>query len=170
MKKLAIIILLFIAGLYSFAQNDYYFGRDNQFDPKIPTPEQFFGFPIGSSLARYDKVVEYYKLLDNLSNRAQLEVIGKTYENREQVVLIVTSPDNQKNLESIRQNHLKLIDPKSSSSNNDQKVIVHLGYNVHGGEIAGTEAAILAAYYFVASTNNQKSGTSSCFDRPGIKS
>lgn len=155
MKKLAIIVLLFIAVIDSFAQNDYYFGRDNQFDPKIPTPEQFFGFPIGSSLARYDKVVEYYKLLDNLSDRAQLEVIGKTYENREQVVLIVTSPDNQKNLESIRQNHLKLIDPKSSSSNSDQKVIVHLGYNVHGGEIAGTEAAILAAYYFVASTNNE---------------
>lgn len=154
MKKFTVTLLLLIAVLNSFAQNDYYFGKDNQFNSSIPTPEQFFGFPIGSSLARYDKVVEYYKLLDKLSDRAQLEIIGQTYENREQVVLIITSPENLKNIESIRQNHLKLIDPNTSVSNyNDQKVIVHLGYNVHGGEIAGTEAAILTAYYFVASTN-----------------
>lgn len=154
MKKITATLLLFIAVLNSFAQTDYYFGRDNQFNSSIPTPEQFFGFPIGTSLARYDKVVEYYKLLDKLSDRAQIEIIGQTYENREQVVLTITSPDNLKNLENIRQNHLKLTDPKSSVTNyNDQKVIVHLGYNVHGGEIAGTEAAILAAYYFVASTN-----------------
>lgn len=154
MKKFTFTLLLLIAALSSFAQNDYYFGKNNQFDSSIPTPEQFFGFPIGSSLARYDKVVEYYKLLDKLSDRAQLEIIGQTYENREHVVLTITSPDNLKNIESIRQNHLKLTDPSSSVSNyNDQKVIVHLGYNVHGGEIAGTEAAILAAYYFVASTN-----------------
>ncbi|MDR1203077.1 MAG: hypothetical protein LBL58_15805 [Tannerellaceae bacterium] len=154
MKKLTITWLLLIAVLNSFSQNNYYFGKDNQFNSSIPTPEQFFGFPIGSSLARYDKVVEYYKLLDKLSDRAQLEIIGKTYENREHIVLIITSPDNLTNIESIRQNHLKLTDPKTSVSNyTDQKVIVHLGYNVHGGEIAGTEAAILTAYYFVASTN-----------------
>ena len=154
MKKITVTLLLLIAVLSSFAQTDYYFGKDNQFDSSIPTPEQFFGFPIGSSLVRYDKVVEYYKLLDKLSDKVQLDVIGHTYENREHIVLTITNPDNLKNIEGIRQNHLKLIDPNTSVPNyTDQKVIVHLGYNVHGGEIAGTEAAILAAYYFVASTN-----------------
>ncbi len=154
MKKLIITFLLIIAVLNSFAQNEYYFGKDSQFNSTIPTPEQFFGFPIGTSLARYDKVVEYYRLLEKLSDRTHLDTIGRTYENRDHIVLTITSPNNLKNIESIRQNHLKLIDPKSSvSSFNDQKVIVHLGYNVHGGEIAGTEAAILAAYYFAASTN-----------------
>lgn len=153
MKKLASFVLLFIAALNSFAQNDYYFGNQ-QLNSKIPTPEQFFGFPIGSSLARYDKVVEYFRLLEKSSDRAKLEVFGTTYENREQVALIITTPENLKNLETIRQNHLKLVDPKSSVSNfSDQKVIVHLGYNVHGGEIAGTEASILAAYYFVAAND-----------------
>lgn len=154
MRKIIAFVLLFIAALNSFAQNDYYFGKNSQFNSAIPTPEQFFGFPIGSSLARYDKVVEYYRLLEKLSDRAKVDVIGTTYENREHVVLTVTSPENLNNLESIRQNHLKLVDPKASVSNYDnQKVIVHLGYNVHGGELAGTEAAIQTAYYFVASTD-----------------
>jgi hypothetical protein len=154
MKKVYVIFWLLIAAAESFAQSDYYFGKDSRFDPSIPTPEQFFGFPIGSSLARYDKVAEYYRLLDKLSDRAQLQTIGRTYENREHIALIVTSPDNLKNLESIRQNHLKLVDPQTAvSSYHDQKVVVHLGYNVHGGEIAGTEAAIVTAYYWVASVH-----------------
>ncbi|MDR3143016.1 MAG: hypothetical protein LBU37_15005 [Tannerellaceae bacterium] len=154
MKKLTVTWLLLIAALHSFAQTDYYFGKDNSFDSSIPSPEQFFGFPVGSSLARYDKVAEYYKLLAELSGRAQLEVIGTTYENREHIVLIITSPDNLANLERIRRNHLKLTDPDTPVSDyNDQKVIVHLGYNVHGGEIAGTEAALLTAWYLAASAN-----------------
>lgn len=155
MKKLFTFILLSaIAALSIVSQNNYYFGGSSQFNTKVTAPDQFFGFPIGSSLARYDKVVEYYRLLEKLSDRVKIEVIGNTYENREQVVLVVTSPENLKNLESIRQNHLKLTDPKANvSSYADQKVIVHLGYNVHGGEIAGTEASILTAYYFAASTD-----------------
>lgn len=136
------------------AQNDYYFGNKTAFDEKIPTPEEFFGFPIGSKLVRYDKVVEYYKLLADLSDRASLEVIGKTYEQRDYVILIVTSPENLRNLENIRLNHLRLTDPETTVGNlEEQKVIVQLGYNVHGGELAGTEAAVVAAYYFVASTD-----------------
>lgn len=155
MNKYIIYILLFLlSGNILSAQDNYFFGENSQFDSKIPSPEKFFGFPIGSSLARYDKVVEYYKLLAQLSDRANLEVIGNTYENREQVVLIVSSPNNQKNIESIRKSHLKLVDPKAPAPDlKNEKVIVHLGYNVHGGEIAGTESAILAAYYFVATND-----------------
>jgi len=155
-KYIILTIFFLLLGPTLKAQNNNYFGENSQFDNKIPSPEKFFGFPIGSSLARYDKVVEYYKLLAQLSDRAKLEVIGNTNENREQVVLIISSPDNQKNIESIRASHLKFVDPKSPTPDfKNEKVIVHLGYNVHGGEIAGTESAILSAYYFVAATNNE---------------
>ncbi len=151
MKKLILFLAFLLAATHSHSQDEYYFGGRGPLNAAIPTPESFFGFRIGSELVRYDKVVEYFKLLADKSDRASLEVFGKSWQNREQVKLFVTSPDNQRNLENIRQEHLKLVDPNASVDFNNQKVIVELAYNVHGGEISGTDASVLAAYYLVAS-------------------
>ncbi|SEK40093.1 M14 family metallopeptidase [Parapedobacter koreensis] len=148
------IVLFFVSLLavaHVHAQDEYYFGGRGSLNPDIPTPESFFGFRIGTALVRYDKVVEYFKLLADKSDRASLQVFGKSWEDREQVKLFVTSPDNQRNLENIRQEHIKLADPSASVATSGQKVIVELAYNVHGGEIAGTDASVLVAYYLVAS-------------------
>ena len=157
MKRLVVAIALVVSlalnGAWAVNNNsEYYFGSNSKFNPSIPTPEDFFGFPIGSELVRYDRVVEYFRLLDQLSDRAQLKVIGHSHENREYVILHISTPENIKNLESIRQNHVKLVDPNYGFPANydDQKVVIQLGYNVHGGELAGTDASVLAAYYFVA--------------------
>ena len=47
----------------SAAQNSYFFPKATQLDTKIPTPEAFLGYPIGSYLTRHDQVVAYF---DNL--------------------------------------------------------------------------------------------------------
>ncbi|GHT77797.1 peptidase M14 [Bacteroidia bacterium] len=151
MKKVFVVLFLFLSAASLSAQDEYYFGGRGKLNPAIPTPESFFGFTPGQALVRYDKVVEYFRLLAEKSDRAALEVFGLSYEGREQVALIVTAPANLKNLEAIRVEHLKVVNPAASLDVNSQKVIVHLGYNVHGGEIAGTDASVLAAYYFVAS-------------------
>lgn len=152
MKKNILIITALIAACFQgWAQDAYYFAGRGKLNPDIPTPESFFGFNIGTSLVRYDKVVEYFRLLADKSDRASLEVFGLSWENREQVALIVTSPDNLKNLETIRQEHQTLVDPNASPDISSHKIILHWGYNVHGGEIAGTDAAVVAAYYIVAS-------------------
>ncbi|GHU64198.1 peptidase M14 [Bacteroidia bacterium] len=143
----ALFLLIAVSG---HAQDEYYFSG-KKLNPDIPTPESFFGFRIGHSLVRYDKVVEYFKLLADKSDRASIEVFGLSYEGREQVALIVSSPENQRNLENIRTEHLKVVDPAASIDLKSQKAIVYLGYNVHGGEIAGTDASVVAAYYLVAS-------------------
>lgn len=155
-KMKNIITTLFLSLLVSVsiaAQDAFYFDGKGELDPSIPTPESFFGFKIGESLVRYDKVIEYFRLLADVSDRASLEVLGKTYEHREQVALTITSPENHEDLENIRQEHLKLVDPSAPADLENQKVIVHLGYNVHGGEIAGTDASVVTAYYLVASQN-----------------
>jgi len=156
MRNIFIILLVSLLAIGSaIGQDEFYFGGKGELDPSIPTPESFFGFQIGQSLVRYDKVIEYFRLLAEVSDRASLEVLGKTYQHREQVVLTITSPENQGNLENIREEHLKWVDPHASADLEDQKVIVHLGYNVHGGEIAGTDASVVTAYYLVASRDPQ---------------
>ena len=46
--------------------------------PHITSPEAFFGFPLGADrkIARWDKIVEYYKLLDSESDRIQVTDMG----------------------------------------------------------------------------------------------
>ena len=151
-KKIIVFLTALLATIAAQSQTSYYFGDNSQLNKSIPTPEEFFGHAIGQQLVRYDRVVEYFRLLDKLSDRAQLKVIGHSHENREYVILHISTPENIKNLESIRQQHAKLVDPNYAypSSYDDQKVVIQLGYNVHGGELAGTDASVLAAYFFVA--------------------
>jgi hypothetical protein len=152
MKRSFLLLLTVLFACQTHAQDEYYFGGRGKLNPSIPTPESFFGFQIGKSLVRYDKTVEYFRLLAEKSDRASLEVFGLSWEGREQVALIITSPANLKNLENIRLEHLKVANPDVASVDiGAQKVIVHLGYNVHGGEIAGTDASVVTAYYLVAS-------------------
>ncbi|MDR1644934.1 MAG: hypothetical protein LBS05_03785 [Tannerellaceae bacterium] len=150
-KSILFLIVFFLVSFRPAAQDEYFFAGHGKLNPSIPTPEAFFGFRTGDWLVRYDKVVEYFRLLADKSDRASLEVFGLSWEGREQVALIISSPENQKNLESIRSEHLKLVDPQAPADFDSQKIILHLGYNVHGGEIAGTDAAVLTAYYLVAS-------------------
>ncbi len=97
-------------------------------------------------------MVAYMEALAASSDRANFEVIGYTNEMRPQIVLTITDPANHNNLESIRQEHLKYTTPETTAPDPArQPVIVLLGYNVHGNEPSSTEAAILTAYYLVAS-------------------
>jgi len=153
--------LFFIAILFLFvqlqAQNDYFFPKhQGAFDPNIPTPEQFLGYPIGSHYTRHDQIVAYFKELDRLSDKVTFQVIGKTYEERAQVILTITSAANHARLEQIRTEHLTLINPQAAEPNyKNLPVIVHLGYSVHGNETSSGESAIITAYYLTASQSEE---------------
>ncbi len=138
------------------SQTDYFYSPEARFDERIPTPEAYLGYPIGSMHTRHDAIVGYMRELARKSDRAVLDTIGKTYENRLLVVLKVTSPENHTNLEGIRKAHLKLVDAiPGNDALADQKPIVMLGYNVHGNEPSSSEAAMLTAYYYVAGLHNE---------------
>lgn len=152
MPRLSLFLFCFIFSSTAFAQHDYFFPGKSNFDTKIPSPEQFLGYPIGEWHTRHDKIVAYMEKLAELSDRATVQYIGYTYERRAQVVLTVTSPQNQSNLESIRTEHLKLTDPAQPMPDiSNLPAIIHLGYNVHGNEPSSAEAALLTAWYLVAS-------------------
>ncbi len=147
MRNLLFLALLLLS-FATLAQPDYFYPTAKEFNSAIPTPEQFLGYPIGHQHTRHDKVVEYFKKLDELSDRMTMEIIGYTYEHRPQITAVVTSPTNHGNIEDIRTKHLQR---KLDDVNKDTPVVIHLGYNVHGNEPSSTEAAMLTAYYLVAS-------------------
>ena len=71
-------------------------------------------------------------------------------------MLCVSSKNNLENIDSIKKEHLKYVNPKSEIKNNDQiPIIINLGYNVHGNEPSSSEAAMLTAYTLVASKSTK---------------
>jgi hypothetical protein len=135
----------------SQAQNNYFFPKATALDTRIPTPEQFLGYPIGSYFTRIDQVNAYFRELARVSDRVHVQVIGKTYEQREQIIVTITAPSNYNRLEQIRQEHLSQVDPAKPLLNSNAPVIIHLGYGVHGNETSSTEVSLLTGYYLAAS-------------------
>ena len=153
MKKYYLLILFVSGCLHAgLAQSNYFFPAGKSFIKSIPTPEEFLGYAIGTHHTRHDKVIEYIKTLDRLSDRMTVKEIGYSYEFRQQVTAIITSPENHSNLEDIRQKHLARA---TSDTGNDAPLVIQLGFNVHGNEPSSTEAALLSAYYLVASDDEE---------------
>ena len=78
----------------------------------VITPKEFFGSNIGDDyyLANYAQLTEYWKKLEQESDRIKLVEIGKTAEGRTILMAIITSPENHKNLD-----HFKTIIPTDLS-------------------------------------------------------
>ncbi|PZX47783.1 M14 metallopeptidase family protein [Algoriphagus chordae] len=152
MKKL--ILSLFLSILISasgFAQSSYYFPEES-FDPSIPSPEEFLGYPIGDWHTRYDLIVKYFEKLDEVSPLAELKTIGYTHEHRPKIILTIASAAHMADLEAIRKTHLQLVDPSLPMPDvSNMPAIIHLGYGVHGNEPSSAEAAMLSAYWLLAS-------------------
>ncbi|GLK47656.1 peptidase M14 [Brevundimonas intermedia] len=133
------------------AQSAYYFPAvsASDLDPAIPSPEQFLGYPIGSRYTRHDRVVEYLRELDRLSDRITVREIGRSYEDRALLEVIVTSEANQARIDTLKAAHARDADP-SAAADPTAPVVVGLYYGVHGNETSSGEAALLTAYYLVA--------------------
>lgn len=150
MKKIIILLAFSFCSINIFSQNTYFFPSGVSFDPAIPSPEQFLGYPVGDWHTRHDRIVSYFQELARVSPKAHFQIIGYTNERRPQVVLTITSPENYARIEEIRKEHLKLTDPTQSVTISSMPVIITHGYNVHGNEPSSSEAAILTAYYLIA--------------------
>ena len=151
-KKILLILALFLftSIKYSWSQENYFYPNSGKFNPAIPTPAQFLGYPIGGQHTRHDRLVEYFKELDKLSDRVSVEVIGETFEHRAQIAVTFTSKSNHDRIEEIRKAHIA---SQSTGATQNIPLVIHLGYNVHGNEPSSSEAAMLTAYYITASEN-----------------
>ena len=149
----SLLFLLVFSSTLLFSQ-EYFLEKYQPFNPKIPSPETFLGYGIGEHHTRHDRIVSYLETLAELSDRAQLNDYGKTHEGRRLVMLTITSPDNLKGLGELKSQHLTFTDPGQTVTNYDAvPIFINLAYNVHGNEPSSSEAAMLAAYTFVASEN-----------------
>ncbi|GEQ86706.1 peptidase M14 [Patiriisocius marinistellae] len=138
MKKIASLVLLFIT-ISVTAQ--------------LQSPAEFLGYEIGTQFSRHADVVRYFEHVAANSNMVTYTQYGKTNERRPLTYAVVSSPQNLRNIETIRTNNLKNIGLQSGNASSD-KAIVWLSYNVHGNEASSTEASMKTVYELITQKQN----------------
>ena len=146
--------------LYNLSAQDlsYYLPASVTYNNAIPRPKDIIHHEVGEWHITHDRLVNYMQAVAAATpDRIKLETMGYTYENRPQVLLIITSKNNLARLEQIRQQHLLLSDPsKSGAVNiNEMPIVVYIGHSIHGNEASGSNAAMLTAYHLAAAQGKE---------------
>lgn len=157
-KNLFACCLLFITNCIVAQDLSYYLPDSVTYNPAIPKPKDIIYHEVGEWHVTHDRLVNYMKAIAAAApDRVKLETMGLTYENRPQVLLIITSPKNHQRLEEIRQQHVQLTDPSKSASLNidNMPIVVYIGHSIHGNESSGANASLVTAYYLAAAQGKQ---------------
>ncbi len=121
---------------------------------RITSPKEQFGHNIGDDywLPNYDQYEAYVQKLAKESDRAKLVNIGKSAEGRTQYTLIVSAPENMKNLEHYRQIEERLAraegvtDEQAHQLANEGKAVVWIDGGLHATEVLGPNQLIQTEY------------------------
>ena len=116
----------------------------------IQSPSEFLGYELGTQFSRHHQVIDYFKYVEaQLPGQVKMERYGQTYERRPLYVTYISSEENMRQLESIRQNNLKSTGILQGDSRTPDIAIVWLSYNVHGNEASATEASMSTLYKLI---------------------
>ncbi|MBK7426457.1 MAG: zinc carboxypeptidase [Saprospiraceae bacterium] len=131
----------------------YYYLPDESLNPAVSTPAAFLGYDPGEWHLTHDQLLFYMKKLADESDRVLFQEYARSHEGRPLFQLVISSPENISKIEQIRTEHLRLADPKISSSVEIKNLpsVVSLNYTVHGNEPSGVNASVYVAYYLAAS-------------------
>jgi hypothetical protein len=140
---------LFASIAPAFAEPVEYFQVDGvTYDESVPAFEEHAGYEIGDRPVRFGDMVSYLRDLAERSDRISVETIGYSHERRPILTLTVTSPDNQANLEAIRETHLERLEGRAAPD--AAPMVLWINFGVHGAETSGMEAAVPVLYHFAA--------------------
>jgi hypothetical protein len=116
----------------------------------VTSPEKFFGFQLGSDkkIARWDKIVEYYRLLEK-EGGGKLKVVnmGPSTMGNPFLLVIISSPKNIANLERLREVNARISDPRGLADPEvkkltaEGKAVICQSMSLHATEIGGTQMA-----------------------------
>lgn len=154
MKKLliAIALICFTGNIQAQKTLDYFLPDGVQYDASIPTPAEVLNQEVGEWHVRHDQLVQYMHTVAEASDRVTIHEYARSYENRQLLSLVITSPENHARLEEIKDQHKSLTNPEISGDLDvsEMPIVVQMSYSVHGNEPSGSNASLVVAYYLAA--------------------
>jgi hypothetical protein len=130
----------------------------------VPTPESFFGHRLGAEkkVARWDGIVEYMQRVAANSDRVQYHELGRTTGNNPFVLLVISSPNNLKSLDRLKEVNRKLTDPRRVASDaeaaalvEEGKIFVLITSSIHASEIGATQMSGEGVYRLATDNSPQ---------------
>ncbi|MGA8730934.1 MAG: M14 metallopeptidase family protein [Terracidiphilus sp.] len=128
---------------------------------EITTPREALGFNIGDDyqIATYSQLVSYWKEIASECDRCKLVEIGRTSEDRPQYMMIITSPENLKKLESYKGIVQKLAhadgltDAQAHVLAAEGKPVVWIDGGLHADETVGSQQLMEQVYLMASRTD-----------------
>lgn len=160
--KLLIPVLLLASAIMLFAEKPLnYYLPEADYDQDITTPAEYFGFQVGEWHLRPDQIVGYLTRLAEESDRVEIQEYARSHEQRPLVLLTISSARNIRNIESIREQHVRLTDAEASANLNTSEMpsVLWMGYSIHGNESSGSNASVLVAYHLAAARDSELEST-----------
>jgi len=125
---------------------------------QTPSPSQHFGFAVGDNyqLANYTQTESYFKKVAATSQRVKLVNMGVTEEGRMQYMMVVSSPENIKNLDKYKLISQKLARAEVITTKEAQelafegKAVVWIDGGLHATETVGTHQLIETLWQLVS--------------------
>jgi hypothetical protein len=129
---------------------------------EIRSPEEYFGFPIGTDrkLADYNEIREYLSELAAESPWMNVETIGTTTLGRPFVMAVISTPENLTDLGRYTEISRRLADPRGLDEQEAEalvregKTFVMITCNLHSTEIGSAQMSAQLAYDIVAARND----------------
>jgi hypothetical protein len=125
---------------------------------KITSPKEFFGHNLGDDyfLANYRQLVRYWTKLEAESDRLKVFQIGVSEEGRPQLMGVVTSPANQKNLARYQEIARRLAQAEGISEDEarrlaaEGKAVVWIDGGLHATEVLCAQMLMETMYQMLA--------------------
>ena len=129
----------------------------------ITTPHEALGANFGDDyfLANYKQLAAYWRKLETESPRIKVVSMGKTAEGRDQLMAIVTSPENHRNLAryrdiSARLAHAEgLTDDQARALAKEGKAVVWIDGGLHATETVGAQQLGQMVYDMVSGNDDE---------------
>ena len=130
---------------------------------QITSPDAFFGFQLGSDrkMARWDRIVDYFRLLEEQSDKIQVIDMGSSTEGHPFLLAIISSPENLANLAHLREVNAQIKDPRGISEEvinsliGEGKAIILQSMGLHATEIGSTQMVSELAYDQITRTDEE---------------
>ena len=161
MRTISIAILFSLVTTATAQDFEYWPGAS--YDPSIPSVEDVLGYASGDRITWHRDTVRYFEALEAAApDRVSVARYGQTWEGRELIYVVISSPANMARLDAIKANMQALRNPAATSRAEaeriiaDQPAVTWLSYGVHGNEISSTDAAMMTAYHLLAARNDPR--------------
>lgn len=162
-NKLFLGAFVCLLSLPGWAQPDFEFWPNAEYDPSIPSIEDVLGYSPGEKITWHRDAIKYFEALaEAVPDRVVIQEYARSWQNRELIYVAISTAENIAKLDAVKQGMQNLADPRSTNDATaaniiaDQPAITWLSYGVHGNEISSTDASMLTAYHLLASTSDSR--------------